>query len=96
MYRNKKLRASAKGHHCTLRFPQVCENNSETVVWVHSDESKHGKGMGLKAHDIFGCYGCFPCHEFYTKNYNTDYAERFFRRAWEESLIDALDKGVIC
>lgn len=56
------IRQSARGEECTLLIPHVCNHNSETVVWAHSNFHEHGKGMGLKAKDEFGCYACSSCH----------------------------------
>lgn len=63
--KTSKIRQSAKGEDCTINLEGVCNYNSETVVWCHSNESKHGKGMGLKAHDEYGAYGCSSCHAVY-------------------------------
>jgi hypothetical protein len=64
-YRNKKLRESAQGKDCQLRIPGVCNGNPETVVWCHLNGQEYGKGMGHKAHDLFGFYGCSACHDVY-------------------------------
>jgi Protein of unknown function (DUF1364). len=63
------IRASARGEECTLRFPGVCNENAETTVWCHSNQLKDGKGMGLKAPDEQGCYGCSNCHAFLDGGY---------------------------
>lgn len=56
------IRQSARGEECTLLIPGVCNHNSETVVWAHSNKYEHGKGLGLKADDKYGCYACSSCH----------------------------------
>jgi hypothetical protein len=56
------IRASARGEECTLRFPGICNRNPETTAWCHSNRLEDGKGMGLKAPDEEGCYGCSDCH----------------------------------
>jgi hypothetical protein len=63
------IRASARGQDCTLQIPGVCNRNSETVVWCHSNRAEDGKGMGLKARDEEGCYGCSACHSFLDGGY---------------------------
>lgn len=63
------IRASARGQECTLRFPGICNHDSETVVWCHSNDSKDGKGAGLKARDEEGCYGCYACHAWLDGGY---------------------------
>lgn len=58
------IRRSAEGEDCTLKFPGICRNNTETTVWCHSNKIVDGKGMGIKANDDAGCYGCGHCHAF--------------------------------
>jgi len=62
-YRNKKITQFARGKMCTLLIPGICNGNPETSVWAHSNELIHGKGRGIKAHDIFGCIACSDCHD---------------------------------
>lgn len=45
-----------------VRIPNVCTNNFETVVAAHSNQLKHGKGGGLKAHDCYIAWACYACH----------------------------------
>ena len=63
------IRASARGQDCTLRFEGVCNRNPETTVWCHSNRLADGKGMGLKAPDEQGCYGCSDCHAWLDGGY---------------------------
>jgi hypothetical protein len=63
------IRASARNQDCTLRIPGICNRNPETTVWCHSNESIDGKGAGLKARDVEGCYGCSSCHAYYDGGY---------------------------
>jgi hypothetical protein len=56
-----KVRQSARGEDCTLRFPGICNWNNETTVFCHSNRSSDGKGMGMKAK--IGAYGCSACHD---------------------------------
>lgn len=70
-YRNKKLRESARGQDCQLQIPGVCNHDPETVVWCHLNGHEFGKGASLKAHDIFGFYGCSACHDVYDGRHNS-------------------------
>jgi hypothetical protein len=63
------IRRAACGEECTLRIGGVCNYDPATSVWCHSNRLEHGKGMGTKAHDIFGCIGCSACHAFYDGGY---------------------------
>lgn len=59
------IRQSARGEECTMRIPGVCRNERDTVVWCHENSFAAGKGMGLKARDECGAYGCSACHAVY-------------------------------
>lgn len=48
---------------CTLLIPGICNGRPETSVWAHSNQAIHGKGKGIKAHDVFGCIACSDCHD---------------------------------
>lgn len=63
------IRASARDEECTLRFDGICNYDTATTVWCHSNESADGKGMGIKARDQEGCYGCAACHSYYDGGY---------------------------
>lgn len=65
------VRRAARGEPCTLCIPGVCNYDTETSVWCHSNRLEHGKGMGIKAHDIYGCIGCSACHAFLDHGYAT-------------------------
>lgn len=62
------LTATARDQQCTLLVPEVClflrEGRTDTTVWCHSNWQEHGKGVGLKAHDPYGCFGCAACHDW--------------------------------
>ena len=51
-----KITKSARGQACTIRL-EGCYGgpNNENVVFCHIN----GGGMGMKALDIHGAYGCF-------------------------------------
>jgi hypothetical protein len=63
------IRKSARREACTLRFPGICNRNPETTAWCHSNRAEDGKGMGLKARDEEGCYGCSDCHAWLDGGY---------------------------
>jgi hypothetical protein len=70
------IRASARGQDCTLRFPGICNRNPETTAWCHSNRLEDGKGMGSKAPDHQGCYGCSDCHAWLDGGYASAGADR--------------------
>lgn len=93
------IRKSARGEHCTLLFP-CCNGNPETVVWCHSNRAEDGKGMGIKARDTEGCYGCSACHAFLDGGYaNTIWSRKtvdsFFDRARNLSQYLLREKGLM-
>lgn len=59
MYRNAAVLREARRHPC-----QFCGRDDGTVVAAHSNSQRHGKGMGLKAHDVYVAYLCHSCHSF--------------------------------
>lgn len=58
-YRSPKLLSHAKD--CP-RCMSCGLGNDGTVVGCHSNSQRHGKGMGLKAHDI-PAFCCSDCHD---------------------------------
>lgn len=59
MFRSKKILAEAQHHPC-----QYCGADDGTIVAAHSNQARHGKGMGIKAHDCFVAFLCAVCHAF--------------------------------
>lgn len=73
--------ALCRGQPCYLAIPGVCLGGRETVP-CHSNQQRDGKGMGLKAHDVYSVPGCMACHR------ETDQGRRF-NRAEKFALWDA-------
>lgn len=93
----KKLRDSARDRDCTMNSPW-CDNVG--VVWAHSNFSEHGKGVGLKCHDIFGCYCCGRCHVWFDtmskqRGFSNDERRHVFQRAFERTLLIVVSEGVL-
>ena len=94
------IRQSAKGEDCSLRF-DCCNFDTSTTVWCHSNNYVDGKGMGIKARDEEGCYGCSACHAFYdggyavTKKWTRERVESFFNRARKSSQDILRIKGLM-
>lgn len=92
------IRASARGEACTLRLP-VCNGNRETTVWCHSNRAEDGKGMGIKARDEEGCYGCSACHAFldggYAGKMPRSLVDTYFDLARAESQAKLKQKGLM-
>lgn len=50
------------GQDCYLQMPGICCTGRETVVPAHSNQYRHGKAKGIKAHHRFTVPGCHACH----------------------------------
>lgn len=59
---NKAYLDACRGELCFIRIPGVCIGGMETTVPAHSNQARHGKGMGLKADDKYTVPACFACH----------------------------------
>ncbi len=62
--RDQRIRDSARGEPCLIRLPG-CPGGTDRTIWSHYRGSAGGKGMGLKAHDVAGAYGCTFCDAAY-------------------------------
>lgn len=60
-YRDRDLLDLAYRIQCTLLIPGVCVGGYGEPC--HSNQSRHGKGGALKAHDCFFASGCRACHQ---------------------------------
>lgn len=67
-----KITRSAKGQHCTVRLPGVCNGNPETVVLAHGNGSAYDKGIGAKSRDWQAAYSCSACHDVVDRRRSTD------------------------
>ena len=95
-YRNKKLTQSAKNESCVS-----CGTDDGTIVWAHSNKYRHGKGRGMKAHDLFGAYLCHKCHTVFDEGKMPEHTfyceslEDWFLCMWERSMIIACENQYI-
>jgi hypothetical protein len=95
------IRRSAKNEDCTLNIPGLCENKTDTTVWCHSNLYTDGKGMGIKADDEAGCYGCAICHAFYDGGWTSypgmtrELVEQYFAIARAKSRLKLKHKGLV-
>jgi hypothetical protein len=95
-FRSRKLLDSARGEDCTMEIPGVCNHDSETVVFAHSNLSEDGKGIGQKADDCFGAYACSACHTWLDAHKSSrEYEIYMFTRALKRTWRRMLDKGVL-
>ena len=57
------LRKLARGRPCMIRQPGICNGNPETTVLCHL-RMVGLTGMGMKANDLLGAWGCSDCHRY--------------------------------
>ncbi len=76
--------ALCRGQPCYLMLPGVTVHEMDTVVPAHSNQSRHGKGMGLKASDNFTVPACYACHYQIDQGKNMTREEKF--AAWDAAF----------
>jgi hypothetical protein len=92
-YRNPKLLAFAKdAPHC-----MCCSTpNMGQVVGAHSNKLRHGKGKGIKAHDLVA-YLCQLCHDTYdgriASSLTRDDKDLMFLDAYYASMLWLFQSG---
>ncbi len=90
-FRSKAITEAAKDEACT-----ICGRNDGTTVFCHLNESWAGKGMGQKADDCAGFFGCSSCHDDYDKRLGTVYLEeREILKAYYRTIRRLLDRGIL-
>ncbi|WP_241061175.1 nuclease domain-containing protein [Achromobacter xylosoxidans] len=78
-----KYLTACRGEPCYLQIPGVCRGACErdTVVPCHANWSDYGKGMGIKAPDIYTVPGCARCHACLDQGMTLTKAEK--KATWE-------------
>ena len=90
MYRNPKLLKAVASLHC-----QEC--GKEGTQAAHANWSWSGKGMGMKAHDMYVAALCPECH--YILDQGKDLAkwerEELWLRAWRKTMYELFERGLV-
>lgn len=86
------LTRTAEGEECTLKVPGVCNGRTDTTVWAHSNQDRHGKGKGLKSHDCFGAWSCSACHDWLDRTRDPDRVD-VFERGRDRTLYKLFKDG---
>ena len=90
MYRNPKLLKAVASLPC-----QEC--GKEGTQAAHANWSWSGKGMGIKAHDMYVAALCPECH--YILDQGKDLAkwerEELWMRAWRKTMFELFDRGLV-
>lgn len=94
-FRNRRLLNLAYELPCTLRIEGVCEGGRGEPC--HSNQARHGKGGGMKAHDCFYAAGCRACHRELDQGRRLTYEEKveIWQRAFEETLLLLWQRGLL-
>jgi hypothetical protein len=91
------IRASANGEQCLVRLPGC----TGAAIWSHNRHLRAGKGRGLKALDINGCYACPHCDAVYDgqapmpHGVSIDELELAWYHAHDQSLVKLAQKGLL-
>lgn len=91
------LRQLAKGQHCMIRVPGICNGDPSTTVLCHL---KRGWCGTLKPPDICAVFGCFDCHNeidgrTHASGLSRTELDAILLRALCEQLRWYLDRGII-
>lgn len=96
-YENRALRDLARDAPCLVQIPGICNNRPETSVWAHSNQARHGHGMGIKAHDVFGAICCSSCHAEIDHGKQLSQSERqeYWQKGFERTLLHLFRNGMV-
>lgn len=86
--RNRHLLDMARGKHCLLHVPGICNGDRRTVVACHSNWGIHEKGGARKADDQYTVYSCSACHEWLDRSgTDGDLKQATFMRAHLDQVL---------
>jgi len=67
--RGRRIRESARGERCQVRYVGICSHDPTKTIWSHARWGAQlgdgGRGMSTKASDILGAYACTACDAAY-------------------------------
>ena len=81
--RSKKLLERARLIPC-----QICGSEDGSVVAAHSNQSKHGKGRGIKASDVYIASLCYDCHKMIDQGSGLTREEK--NRSWDMAHLNTV------
>jgi hypothetical protein len=90
-YRNRKLLDLAH------QLPCQCCGRGEASEPAHSNFHQHGKGMSIKAHDVFFAALCHDCHRELDQGKSMTFDKRFdmWQRAHDKTLLEIFRRGLV-
>jgi hypothetical protein len=96
-YRNRRLLDLAhRVTECQVQLPGVCEgHSSHGCEPAHSNQQRHGKGMGHKAADYMHAAACHSCHSELDQGRRFTKAEKveMFMDAWHRTMALYFENG---
>lgn len=94
-FRNRALLDLAYKLECMLQLPG-CEGGTEGEP-AHSNQSRHGKGGSIKAHDCFFVPACRSCHRELDQGRTMTREEKFdvWNAAFERTYVALWERGLI-
>ena len=94
-YRNRKLLDLAYQLECMVQLPGCMGGQASEPA--HSNQSRHGKGGSLKAHDCFWAAACHACHAELDQGRTMTREEKFecWQRAHERTVLALWQRGLI-
>jgi hypothetical protein len=97
MYRSKRLLDAARGQECTIQIPGICNRNPETTVAAHSNSWRHGKGLGIKAHDCYVAWACSSCHAEIDQGSKLSRQQKddYWQAGFEKTILQKFLLGIV-
>ena len=91
MYRNKALLRAVASLPC-----QLCGREGETQA-AHANWTEYGKGMGMKAHDVYSAALCVGYHAGIDQGSKLSYQERkeLWEAAWRKTMLVLFEDGLV-
>lgn len=92
-----KLREAARGQHCKVRLPGVCNFDTTTTVGAHLRRAGSA-GVAIKPHDLFMVDACHDCHreiDRVTHHFNDHELDSYLLTALIRTQQDRLREGLI-
>ncbi len=85
--RGNRIRASARGKECQVRYVGICSHDPTRTIWSHArwgaQLGEGGRGMGTKADDLAGAYACTACDAAFDQMTNAaDYTREALDLDW--------------
>lgn len=94
-YRDRALLDLAYQLNCTLQIDGVCEGGPGEPC--HSNQSRHGKGGSIKAHDCFFASGCRSCHRELDqgRRFTREEKAEIWQRAHDLTMLQLWQQGYL-